>query len=113
MDPSRVGEFEELVLLAVMAGGDNAYGVSVQRVLEEEIGRGPSLGAIYTALDRLSEKGWIRSRMGDPSPVRGGRRRRCYDLTEEGLARLREVRRIRESLWARGAPELGKEGVWG
>ena len=113
MDRNRMRGFEELVLLGVLAAGDDAYGISVQKILAEELGRTPSLGAVYTALDRLMQKGWISSEMADPKPVRGGRRKRQYRLAEEGLARVAEMRRIRESLWNRGAPELGEGGAQG
>jgi len=106
-------EFEELVLLAVLASGDEAYGVGIQRLLEEEIGSAPSLGAVYTALDRCARKGWVRSEMGDPTPVRGGRRKRHYTLTREGLARVREARSVRDALWSRVAPEVGEGGAAG
>ena len=112
MEGNRMREFEELVLLGVMAAGDDAYGVAIQKLLEEELGAAPSLGAVYTALDRCAQKGWVRSEMGDPTPVRGGRRRRHYSLTREGLARLTEARKLRESLWNRVAPESG-EGAAG
>lgn len=104
-------EFEELVLLSVLIAGEDAYGVSIQGILEEEIGRAVSLGAVYTALDRMSQKGWVKSKMGAPTPVRGGRRKRHYALTQEGLFQLSEVRRVRETMWARTRPELREGGV--
>ena len=103
-------EFEELVLLAVMAAGDEAYGVAIQKLLKQETGSAPSLGAVYTALDRCAKKGWVRSEMGEPTPVRGGRRRRHYTVTRAGLAQVREARNVREALWKRSAPESGGGG---
>jgi DNA-binding PadR family transcriptional regulator len=111
MERNRMREFEELVLLGVMAAGDDAYGVSIQRILEEELGTAPSLGAVYTALDRCAQKGWVRSEMGDPTPVRGGRRRRHYRLTRAGLARVTEARNLREAFWSRVGPEARAGGV--
>jgi len=113
MERNRMREFEELVLLGVMAAGSQAYGISVQNILEEELGRAPSLGAVYTALDRLLQKGWVRSQMGDPTPVRGGRRKRHYCLTEEGRARVIEARRIRQALWDRSSRRLAEGGSGG
>ena len=113
MDRKRMRGFEELVLLGVLAAGDDAYGLSVQKILAEELGKTPSLGAVYTTLDRLLQKGWVFSELVDPTPVRGGRRKRRYGLTEEGVARVAEMRRTRESLWNRATPRLGKGAATG
>lgn len=104
MSESRLREFEELVLLSVLIAAPEAYGASLQKVLAEEAGRAVSLGAIYTALDRLAHKGLVRSELGDPTPVRGGRRKRQYELTELGLEQVWEARRVRERMWSRVAP---------
>jgi DNA-binding PadR family transcriptional regulator len=112
MKDSRLREFEELVLLSVLIATPDAYGTSLQEILEEEAGRKASLGAIYTALDRLARKGLVLSELGDPTPVRGGRRKRHYELTPEGLEKVRETRRIRERMWERVTPDiLGEEGA--
>jgi PadR family transcriptional regulator PadR len=103
---NRLREFEELVLLSVLVAGDEAYGVALQRILEEDGGRPVLLGAIYTALDRLSQKGLVTSEMGEPTPVRGGRRKRHYQLTRNGLALVKEARRIRESMWDKVDPAI-------
>lgn len=102
----RLREFEELVLLAVLIAGEEAYGAALQEVLAKEANRDVSLGAIYTALDRLDKKGFVRSEMGDPTPVRGGRRKREYRLTPEGLEHVMEARRIRDRMWEQVDPEL-------
>ena len=99
-------EFEELVLLSVLISAPEAYGASLQKVLADEAGRDVSIGAIYTALDRLSRKGFVTSELGDPTPVRGGRRKRQYQLTPKGLEHIRDVRRVRNRMWNRVAPEL-------
>ncbi|MGW8268263.1 MAG: PadR family transcriptional regulator, partial [Longimicrobiales bacterium] len=83
----------------------------LQQVLASEAGREVSLGAIYTALDRLAQKGLVSSELGDPTPVRGGRRKRHYELTPRGLEHLREARRIRERMWGRVTPELSEGGA--
>ena len=101
MDEIRLREFEELVLLCVLATRPEAYGASIQRVMEAEANRAATLGAIHTALDRLTRKGLVSSAMGDPKPVRGGRRRRQYELTPAGLEQVANIRRIRERLWGK------------
>ncbi len=107
----RLREFEELVLLSVLIAGEEAYGVSIQRILEEEAGRTVLLGAIYTALDRLSQKGFVKSEFGDPIPVRGGRRRRQYELTPAGIALVTEARRVREDMWKKISTKAMSGGV--
>ncbi|UCG88076.1 MAG: helix-turn-helix transcriptional regulator, partial [Gemmatimonadota bacterium] len=81
MPGTNLREFEELVLLSVRMNGENASGATIQQVLDSEAGRAISLGAIYTALDRLGRKGLVESWLGEPTPVRGGRRKRHYRLT--------------------------------
>lgn len=100
MTDNRLREFEELVLLSVLIAGPNAYGAGLQKILADEAGRDVSLGAIYTALERLDQKGLVTSELGDPTPVRGGRRKRHYELTAAGKEQVAEARRIRERMWA-------------
>lgn len=97
----RLGEFEELILLIVWSLGDSAYSVRIQTRLEEDAGRSAALGAIYAALDRLERKRLVRSWVGRPTAVRGGRRKRFYAVTEEGRAALRRLRDARAVLWSR------------
>jgi len=111
MPEIRLRDFEELVLLSVLISSPDAYGTSLQRVLADEAGREVSLGAIYTALDRLARKGLVGSELGDPTPVRGGKRKRHYELTESGLQHVRDVRRPRERMWAKVPPELPEGGA--
>jgi DNA-binding PadR family transcriptional regulator len=99
MTPGRLGEFEELLLLAVQAVREGAYGVPVQQCIERITGRRVSMGAVYAALDRLESKGLVASRYGDPTPVRGGKRTRVFSVTPAGVRAAREVRRVRERLW--------------
>jgi DNA-binding PadR family transcriptional regulator len=100
MKGENLGEFEELVLLAVRGLGETrATGASIQEVLQKRARRRVSLGAIYAALDRGQRKGLVESWLGEPLPEPGGRRRRHYTVTGEGEAALRESRRVRESLW--------------
>jgi len=111
MGTAHLREFEELVLLSVRMNGDDASGVTIQRVLDSEAGRAVSLGAIYTALDRLARKGLVESWLGEPTPVRGGRRKRHYRVTPTGFEHLTEVRRVRNSMWARAEQSVVKKGA--
>jgi PadR family transcriptional regulator PadR len=88
---SRLGAFEHLLLLALVRLGDDTYGVPIRDELEARTGRVVSPGAIYTALDRLEQRGLVRSQLGEPTPARGGKRKRCYRLTAKGSAALRDA----------------------
>jgi DNA-binding PadR family transcriptional regulator len=87
-DAVYLGEFEQLVLLAVMRLGDDAYGATIRRLIEESTGRQISIGAIYTTLERLQGKGYVISRVGEPTGERGGRRRKVYELDRLGRLAL-------------------------
>jgi PadR family transcriptional regulator len=95
-----LGEFEHLVLLAVLRLGDDAYAVPVRSEIEDRARRTVARGALYTTLDRLEQKGLLRSRVGDPIAERGGRARRYYHVTARGLACLRAARASIDSLSA-------------
>ena len=84
MPPDYVGEFEQLVLMTILRLGEHAYGATVRDEITDRVGRDVSLSAIYTTLDRLEDKKLLRSRMGDPTPQRGGRRKRYFALTAAG-----------------------------
>ena len=99
MKGDNLGEFEELVLLAVRRLGDAATGSDIQLLLEREAGRRPALGALYAVLDRAERKGLIASWLGAPAPVPGGRARRHYEVTRAGVIALQESRRVRDALW--------------
>lgn len=83
-----LGVFEQLVLFALARLGDDAYGVAIRRDIEAETGRRISSGAVYTTLDRLRARGFVSSRWGEPTPERGGRRKRFYRLEPAGLQAL-------------------------
>jgi DNA-binding PadR family transcriptional regulator len=83
-----LGEFEQLVLFAVLHLEPDAYGVSVRQAIEERAGRGVSAGAIYTTLERLEKRGLVVSTWGDPTPERGGKRKRFYRLKPAGREAL-------------------------
>ena len=95
-----LGEFEQSALLAVAHLGEQAYGVTIRREIEARTGRNVSIGALYTALDRLERKGLVSSRMSDPTPERGGRSRRYYELRAAGATALRQSRDRLERMWA-------------
>ena len=95
----RLGEFEQLALLAVMRLGDDAYGARIQEELEETAGRQASISAIYTTLTRMESKGLVRSWMGQPSNVRGGKARRHFEVTPAGALSLSRSRNSLLSMW--------------
>lgn len=98
---SRIGAFEELVLLAALGLGGSGYGVTIRAELEAETGETISLGAVYATLDRLERKGLVRSTVGPATAERGGRRKRVFRVSASGSAALRAMQRIRSQL---GAP---------
>ena len=99
MKGAHLGEFEELVLLAVAGLGDDAYGVSIKELLDRETSRDVSIGAVYAALDRLEEKALVTSHDAEGPAVRGGRRRRAFVVTRTGRSALQAMRQVRERLW--------------
>ena len=106
----HLGEFEELVLLAVhrLTGEEQAaYGVPVKLLLDRETHRDVSIGAVYAALDRLEDKGLVTSDDADGPAMRGGRRRRVFRVRPAGHRALAEMRAVRDRLW-RPAPERGR-----
>jgi len=94
----NLGEFEQLVLLAILRLGDGAYGVTIRAELAERGGRTVAPGALYTALERLEAKRAITSRMGDPTPQRGGRAKRFVKVTPSGLEALNRALHAYERL---------------
>ena len=106
---SHLGEFEILVLAALLQLGEEAYGVPVRREIERRSGRSVTVGAVYTTLHRLEKKGLVSSRTGPPSPVRGGRARRYFTIEaagrrdlERSLATLRRMVDGLEPGWESG-----------
>lgn len=104
MSRDSLGEFEKLVMLASLHLGEGAYGAAIVRELEARTGRVASAGSVYVALRRLEKKGLVDSRLGDPSPRRGGRPKRFFTVTGKGLEALR---RARED-WAAMTKGLGE-----
>jgi PadR family transcriptional regulator, regulatory protein PadR len=94
-----LGEFELMLLLAVVHLGEEAYGVPISHELERNRGRDVSFGSIYAALERLEAKGLIESSLGDPTPERGGKAKRYFTITKEGLRQVQETRRVLTKMW--------------
>lgn len=99
LSPMYLGEFEQIVLLAVLRLGEDAYAIPIREEIERRTGRAVARGALYTALERLEQKRYLRSRMSAPLPERGGRSRRYFALTPPGLAALRGSRESLLKLW--------------
>ena len=100
-----LGDFEQVVLLAIMRLGPDAYGVSIQQEIEARTGRGVSLGAIYPTVDRLEAKGYVTSRIGEPTAERGGRAKRHVKVTTVGRKALHRSHSMLAALWEGLEPE--------
>ena len=107
-DRSYLGEFEMMILLSVIHLGEEAYGVPISRELEAQRGRDVSVGSVYAALERMEGKGLVSSSLGDPTPERGGKAKRFFRITKEGLRQVHETRRVLTRLWL-SLPELKGE----
>ncbi len=94
------GEFQQLVLLALIRLGDNAYGMRVRQKIEQRVQRPVSIGAVYATLDRLGEKGFVTSHMGDPMPERGGRAKRYFQISKSGAMAFRRSQAARQRMGA-------------
>src|SRR5215470_9286050 len=94
----QVGKLELMVLLALMRVGRDAYGVPIAQEITE-IGGNVSIGSVYAALDRLERKGFVSSSLGEPSPERGGRAKKFFEVTAKGMREVQDSRRILTSLW--------------
>jgi PadR family transcriptional regulator PadR len=92
-------DFEQQVLLAVWRLDDEAYGASVRDELEERTGHGVAQGAVYTTLMRLEKKGLLRSWLSDPTPVRGGKAKRIFRITPQGVQGVQRTRQAMDRLW--------------
>jgi len=99
MSQYHLGEFEEIVLLTIAILNGEAYGVSIIAEIEDRLGRNVSLGAIQTVLKRLEDKEFVRSAFGEATKVRGGKRKRFYEITATGKQLLNKAKEQRTSLW--------------
>lgn len=93
-----LGEFEHIVVLALLRLDDGAYGVSVRQEIEARTRREVSIGAVYATLDRLEQKGYVKSRHGDPTPERGGRSKRFFRVTAKGAAAVNRTQQALQSM---------------
>ena len=105
MPRNLLTDFELMILLAILRVGEGAYGVLIAREIEHTSGRRALLGAVYAALDRLERNGLVASAMGDPTPERGGRAKRFFDVTPAGLDAVKSTQRALVALWT-DVPEL-------
>jgi PadR family transcriptional regulator, regulatory protein PadR len=95
-----LGEFEHVIVLALLRLEDRAYGVTVRQEIELRTKREVSIGAVYATLDRLETKGYVKSRRGDPTPERGGRSKRFFRVTAKGVAAVNRTQRALHSMTA-------------
>ena len=100
MKKTRLGEFEELVLLTVVVLGEEAYGVEIKRELEERLNERLSVGSIQSALKRMEDKGFLTSEFGEATQKRGGKRKRIYAATPYAHQVLHEIKTVRAKLWS-------------
>jgi len=108
MKKTKLGEFEELVLLTVAALQSEAYGVEIKRELEDRLKEKLSVGSIQSALKRMEEKGFLTSEFGEATQRRGGKRKRIYTTTSHAHKILAEMKEIRAGLWS-AMPKLAYE----
>ena len=94
-----LGEFEQIVLLAILRLGENGYGVPIRHEIESRTGRSLTVGALYSTLERLEQKGYVTSHYGDPTPERGGRSRRYFKIRPLGVRVLCESREELAAMW--------------
>jgi PadR family transcriptional regulator, regulatory protein PadR len=101
----QLGNFELMVMLVLIRLGDAAYGVPICEELEKRTGRDVAIGSVYAALERLEDKGFVTSELGEPTPERGGRAKKYFHVTARGLKEVKETQRSLVKLW-QGLPEL-------
>jgi DNA-binding PadR family transcriptional regulator len=106
MAREALGEFEQMVLLAILHLGDEVYGVPIVDEIERRTGRSVAPAAVYITLRRLEQKGLLSSWMSDPTAERGGKARRCVNVTRAGLEMLRESRQVIDQMWKGLDPRL-------
>ncbi|HEX6890289.1 MAG TPA: helix-turn-helix transcriptional regulator [Chryseolinea sp.] len=100
MKGTNLGEFEELVLLTIAALVNEAYSVGICDELTKRTGRSVKLGVVHAVLNRLEEKGLVKSKLGEATSVRGGKRKRYYTITSAGKAGLLKAKEVRDQLWS-------------
>jgi PadR family transcriptional regulator PadR len=110
MKGTNLGEFEELVLLTIAVLVNDAYSVGICDQLEKHTGRTVKLGVVHAVLNRLEEKGYVKSSLGEATNVRGGKRKRYYSITSAGKAALLKAKELRDDLWNM-IPELSLKRI--
>ncbi len=100
MPKNYLGEFEELVLLTVSMLGDEAYGVAIKEALEQKANRTITIGSLHSTIARLEEKGLLQSHLGEATAIRGGRRKRYFQLTANARQILQNIKSLRDELWS-------------
>ncbi len=100
MKGTNLGEFEELVLLIIAALVNEAYSVGICDELERQTKRSVKLGVVHSVLNRLEEKGFVKSKLGEATQTRGGKRKRYYAITNAGKAGLLKSKELRDNLWS-------------
>jgi len=108
VEVQRLTDLEQLLLLSVVQAGDDAHATVIREILAERGERAASLGAIYVTMTRLEERGMVASSMGEPTAQRGGKAKRLYRVTADGLRALHYSRQIFERMWA-GLPVPDRE----
>ena len=110
---SILGEFEQLILLAILRISGETHTAAIRQEIMDKIGRDVSRGAVYTTLDRLENKGLLSSILGEPRPVRSGRARRYYVVEPEGIEALNEAREVMRKMWTGLEPIILQTGDGG
>ena len=110
MKGTNLGEFEELVLLTIAALVNEAYSVGICDELERQTKRSVKLGVVHAVLNRLEEKGLVKSKLGEATQTRGGKRKRYYSITSSGKAALVKSKEVRDQLWSM-IPELSLKRI--
>lgn len=108
--PDYLGEFEQIVLLAVLRLDDSAYGVPIRQEIEERAGRKVTIGALYATLDRLEAKAYVTSWFSEPTPERGGRSKRYFRVLPAGVEALARSKDMLDSMW-KGVRLKGEHGA--
>ena len=99
MKETRIGDFEEVIMLIVGILNDEAYALRIAQEFKNQSGRSVSIGAVHSTLERLTRKGFVDSKVGAPTSERGGRRKRIYSITSVGQSALQSSKDLRVSLW--------------
>lgn len=110
MKGTNLGEFEELVLLTIASLVNEAYSVAVCDELARHTGRVVKLGVVHAVLNRLEEKGFVKSKLGEATQTRGGKRKRYYSVTSAGKVALVKSKEVRDQLWS-AIPDFRLKGI--